>query len=269
VDASAPHLRRTLWAVAGAQAALALGFALELEWALELWPFGGGPLTSLFVGSIFAAAAASTAWCLLRDAPRAFTGIALDYVVILAPLGIYSLARAAGASERGTAAALFGIACLVGAAFGLVLFRAARRSEWRDERPAPRPVLWSFGVFAAVLLLVSGALLARVAVLPWPVTGDQSTAIGLMFLGAAAYFLYGLVRPGWENAGGQLAGFLGYDIVLIGPFLDRLPEIATEFRTELAVYTAVVVYSTLLATWYLLLARGTRGAPERVGLTAS
>jgi hypothetical protein len=198
-----------------------------------------------------------------------FIGIALDYVVILAPLGVYSLARAAGGIERGASAAAFGVACLVGAAFGLVLLRAARGSEWRDERPAPRPVLWSFGLFAVVLLLVSGALLARVAVLPWPVTGDQSTAIGLMFLGAAAYFLYGLLRPRWENSGGQLAGFLAYDLVLIGPFLDRLPGVAPELRTELAVYTAVVVYSTLLAAWYLIFARGTRGAPDAVHAAAS
>lgn len=258
-----------MWTVATVQAALALGFAFELAWARAVWPFGGGPLTHLFVGSIFAAAAASTAWCLLRDASRALAGIALDYVVILSPLGIYALARAAGgADERGKLAA-FGFACLAGAAFGAQLLRTARRAAWRDSRPTPRPVLWSFGVFAVVLAAVSAALIARASVLPWPVTGEQSTALGLMFLGAAAYFVYGLVHRRWENAGGQLAGFLAYDVVLIWPFLDRMPAIPPEFRTELVVYTAVVLYSGLLAGWYLLFAPATRGVPESAPLHAS
>ncbi|HUP31688.1 MAG TPA: hypothetical protein VM184_01555, partial [Gaiellaceae bacterium] len=131
-----------------------------------------------------------------------------------------------------------------------------------DPRPAPALVLWSFRLFVVLLLLVSTLLLARVSVLPWPVTGDQSTAIGLMFLGAAAYFVYGLVEPRWENAGGQLAGFLAYDLVLIGPFLDRLPDVPGEFRVELVVYTIVVAYSGALAAYYLLVARSTRGAAE-------
>ena len=42
-----------------------------------------------------------------------------------------------------------------------------------------------------------------------------------MFLGSATYFAYGIVRPRWTNAGGQLAGFLAYDLVLIVPFMTR------------------------------------------------
>jgi hypothetical protein len=250
--------QRGLWAVVAAQTVLALGFAFEVDPAVELWPFGGGQLTYVFLGSIFAAAAASTAWSLVRDAPRAVAGIALDYLVILAPLAVYSLVRAlAGAEDAGRVAG-FGVACAIGAGFGASLLRKALSQEWRDPRPTPSLVRWSFGAFVVALLLVSTLLLARRNVLPWPVTDDQSTAIGLMFLGAAAYFVYGLVEPRWENAGGQLAGFLAYDLVLIGPFLDRLPDIPGEFRTELVVYTVVVVYSGLLAAWYLLAAPGTR-----------
>jgi hypothetical protein len=54
-------LARRLWAVVGVQAVLATGFAFEHGAALELWPFGGGQLTHIFVASIFAAAAASFA----------------------------------------------------------------------------------------------------------------------------------------------------------------------------------------------------------------
>ena len=62
-----------------------------------------------------------------------------------------------------------------------------------------------------------------------------------------ALFGLGLLRPGWLNAAGQLAGFLAYNVVLIAPFLMRLPTTAPEQRTGLIIYTAVVTYSGLLA----------------------
>jgi len=77
-------------------------------------------------------------------------------------------------------------------------------------------------VFIVALLIVSGLLIARVPdILPWALTPELSTLIGCMFLGAAAYFAYGVAAPRWENAGGQLAGFLAYGVVLILPFLVR------------------------------------------------
>jgi hypothetical protein len=79
-----------------------------------------------------------------------------------------------------------------------------------------------------------------------------------MFLGAAAYFAYGVFRPGWYNAGGQLAGFLAYDVVLIIPFLQRLPTVEPELRVNLIIYIIVVSYSGLLAIYYLFLYPGTR-----------
>jgi hypothetical protein len=85
-----------------------------------------------------------------------------------------------------------------------------------------------------------------------------SVLAGCLFLGAAAYFVYGLVRPSWANAGGQLAGFLAYDLVLIGPLLSRLPAIAPEFRLSLIIYLVVVIYSGLLAVYYLFIYRPTR-----------
>ncbi len=132
----------------------------------------------------------------------------------------------------------------------------------------------SFGVFTAALLVVSTLLLARNSPLPWQVTGDRSTAIGLMFLGAAAYFVYGLVDRRWENAGGQLAGFLAYDAVLLWPFVERLPDIAPEFRLALWIYTAVLVYSGIVALVYLAFHPATRGrrqhdAPEAAAVRAT
>ena len=79
-----------------------------------------------------------------------------------------------------------------------------------------------------------------------------------MFLGAADYFAYGLLRPSWLNTAGQLIGFLAYDIVLIVPFLIRLPTIPPENRIGLTIYTGVVIYSGLVAIYYLFLNKPTR-----------
>jgi hypothetical protein len=47
---------------------------------------------------------------------------------------------------------------------------------------------------------------------------------GWMCLGAAAYLGYVVLRPKWQNACGQLAGFLAYDLVLFVPFVLMLPN---------------------------------------------
>jgi len=42
---------------------------------------------------------------------------------------------------------------------------------------------------------------------------------GCFFLGAATYFVYGLLRPKWAIAAGALWSFLAYDVVLAIPYL--------------------------------------------------
>jgi hypothetical protein len=109
------------------------------------------------------------------------------------------------------------------------------------------------------LVVVGGLLVVGIPnIIPWTITPELSMLIGLMFLGAAAYFAFGVIEPRWENAGGQLAGFLAYDLVLIVPFLQRLPTVAEAQRLSLIVYTAVVIYSALLAISYLALNPATR-----------
>lgn len=120
------------------------------------------------------------------------------------------------------------------------------------------PVRWSFVVFVLALLFVSVRLWRQIPTIPWPLTPELSLIVGYMFFGAAVYFVYGLLRPSWANAGGQLSGFLAYDLVLIVPFLTRLPTITPEFRMGLIIYTIVVVYSGLLAIYYLFINKSTR-----------
>jgi hypothetical protein len=128
----------------------------------------------------------------------------------------------------------------------------------------PRLVRWSFVVFIIALLIVSVQMILQVPnVIPWVITPELSVVIGWMFLGAAAYFIYALLRPSWFNSAGQLAGFLAYDVVLIVPFLQRLPTVAPQFQAGLIVYTAVVIYSGLLAFYYLFISKPTRVLTRR------
>ena len=252
------RVRAILLAIAAVQVGFAVGFVFQVEPVIAVWPFAGmTPLSNIFLGSIFAAAAAATGWCVWARSNRGLAGIALDYLTILAPAAMISLAGAAGGSGSGVAA--FGVACVVGTLFGVWLLRRSLAHSWQDPRPMPRPVRWAFAFFIVALLIAGGALAVQVpGIMPWTITPELSTLFGLMFLGAAAYFAYGLVEPRWENTGGQLAGFLAYDVVLIVPFVQRLSTIDDSLRINLIIYTAVVVVSGLLAAWYLVLDRRTR-----------
>jgi len=252
------RVRALLLAIAAVQVIFAVGFVFQVPTLTAVWPFAGTtPLSQTFIGSIFAAAAAATVWCAWAESDRGLVGIALDYLAILAPAAIISLVGAAGGSGAGVAA--FGVACLVGVVFGLWLLRRSLARPWRDPRPLPRLIRWSFAFFIVALVIAGGALAIQVPdIMPWTITPELSTLFGLMFLGAAAYFTFALVEPRWENAGGQLAGFLAYDVVLVLPFLQRLPTIPENLRINLVIYTAVVIASGVLAFWYLAIDRRTR-----------
>ena len=81
---------------------------------------------------------------------------------------------------------------------------------------------------------------------------------GLTFLGAATYFIYGTVDPHWSNAVGQLAGFLAYDLVLLAPFSERFSTARGGSLVSLIIYIAFLVYSGMLASYYLFASNATR-----------
>ncbi|MBP7042777.1 MAG: hypothetical protein KBE23_08525 [Chloroflexi bacterium] len=250
--------RYTFFLICAVQFFLAIAFFLQLPLAVNLWPFPGTtPLTFIFVSSIFAAAAASTLWATASKNYGALAGIGLDYLTILLPVAVLSFRL--GANSETPQLTMYGIACVFGALFGLGLVLWSIRIPIDTTIPMPGVVRWSFVGFIAALLIVSTQLLWRVPnIIPWKITPDLSVVIGAMFLGAAMYFVYALVRPSWVNAAGQLVGFLAYDVVLIVPFLTRLPTTPPEQRTGMIVYTAVVIYSGLLAIYYLFMHKPTR-----------
>ena len=259
-------VRPALIAIVVFLAIVALLFVLQVPWAISVPPLEGRTtMSNIFIASILLAAAASTGWCLLVRSDRALTGIGLDVFLIFSAVAIVLFAAAVNGGGLYTAVASLGSVIVAGA--GLWLMRWAQRHPWTDPRPTPRLVLGSFAFFVVALVIVSTLLILRVPnILPWRITPELSTLYGFMFLGASAYFAYGLVERRWENAGGQLAGFLAYDIVLIVPFARQLSGSGTSdydvggeaLPLNLLVYTLVVVYSGALAISYLFIDKRTR-----------
>jgi len=256
-------VRIGLCVIAAVQFFFTVAFFLQLPFAVSMWPFEGTTkLSFIFISSIFAAAAASTLWAALTENYAALTGIALDYIGILLPVAIYTFQLGlAGTSQL----LLYGLIFLLGVLFGLVLLFWSMRFPLDRSMPTPSPVRVAFVLFSIALAIVSFRLITQVPnAFPWTLTPELSVIIGWMFVGAAVYFIYGLFRPSWINGAGQLLGFLFYDLILIVPFLTRLPTVSDENRTGLTIYTAVVIISGLIAIFYLFIYRPTRVATWRI-----
>jgi hypothetical protein len=102
------------------------------------------------------------------------------------------------------------------------------------------------------------ALLLRASIFPWQLGPETSVMFGLIFLGAATYFIYGALDPHWGNAVGQLAGFLAYDLVLLSPFFEHFNTAHGGSLVSLTIYVAFLVYSGTLASYYLFASKATR-----------
>ena len=176
----------------------------------------------------------------------AVRGGALNLAVMFAIMSAYTL------TETGKVFA-FGVVTAVFFAFQGVLFFVARGIPFKDSRQTSKLILWSFVLFILLLIAVGGALLAGAKnILPWSVSRDLSFLYNSVFLGAAVFFASAIKANVWGAARGRLAGFLAYDLVLIGPFITMFADVSEKYLTSLIVYTVVVVYSGALATWYLL-----------------
>ena len=236
---------------------LAAGFFLEAPWATWIWPVPSSRLSNIFVSSILASIGAPVVWIALADEPRAMAGGAIDLALSSAAIMVaaYVFYRSGGPPGLLPFAAFAAILLVLNV--GLSIY--SRRLPFRDTRPTPAVVRYSFAGFSLALLLAGTALvMTQRNIFPWPLSPQNSVFYGCIFLGAMCYFLYGIVYPCWANAKGQLLGFLAYDLVLIGPFLQHFSTVRPEMRLSLILYTAVVVYSGLLAIYFLFLHPPTR-----------
>jgi hypothetical protein len=140
--------------------------------------------------------------------------------------------------------------CVFGAMFGAALLLWSVRFPIAQTPPMPGLIRGSFVVLITALLLVGGRMVLKIPnTIPWAVMPELPVVMGWMFLGAAAYSGYSLLKPSWMNAAGQMAGFLAYDLVLIVPFINRLPKTPPEQMPGMVIYTLVEAYSGLLAVY--------------------
>ena len=233
------------------------GFFFRLSWATSLWPWTDGRLSYIFLSSITAAIAAPIIWIGLTGEFGAARGGAVNLGIVALGTSVYLfvLYGREGESQLLVSA----IATTFFIALNIGIFIWSNQQAIQDDRPIPRLVTISFGVFSAVLLLVSALLVFRAPVVfPWPLRPESSMIFGLIFLGAASYFLIAMVSSQWHSAKGQLIGFLAYDLVLIGPFLAHLKTVDPAHRLSLVLYLAVLTYSGAIAIYYLFIDERTR-----------
>jgi hypothetical protein len=235
---------------------LVSGFLAQVPWATGLWPWPAKPLSYIFIASILAAIAVPMLWIALSGEAAAIRAGALDLTVMYGGMCIYiiTLTGHPGEPRLWPYALAFGLAAAGSA--GAFLF--ARPVPWTDPRSMPRPVRLSFGAFAIVLTGAAVALLLHAGIFPWRLGPETSVMFGLVFLGAATYFLYGALDPHWGNAVGQLAGFLAYDLVLLAPFFEHFKTARGGSLVSLIIYVAFLVYSGTLASYYLFASKATR-----------
>lgn len=236
---------------------LAAGFYWRWPWVTGLWPWADSRLSFIFVTSICTAIAAPILLVGATGEFRAAEAGAMNLTVMYAGGAAYLFLLHGRAGERRLLVTALVLALGVLVFAGIFLW--SRRIPWRDPRPAPGPVRAAFALFAAALVIVGVALVRQAPqIFPWPLVPASSTLYGWIFLGAAVYFAHGVARPRWANAAGQLLGFLIYDLVLLPSFLAHFARVAPAHRASLIIYTAVLVFSGALATYYLFVHRATR-----------
>ena len=234
---------------------LAFGFIFRIPLALAIWPWEDGRYSFLFIGSILAAISAAALWIGWTGEFGALPAGALNIFVIALTTSIYFFQLASQGSES---MIVYGLISLLSAVISLIAFFWSLRIPLMDERPMPKLVRVSFGLFIASLFFAGGALILKAPIFPWVLNPDSSVVFGCIFLGDAFYFLYGMFRPNWHNALGQLLSFLVYDLVLIFPFVGLISTVESDHLVSLVVYIIVLIYSAWLAVYYLFVDPQTR-----------
>jgi len=233
----------------------AFGFVFRLPFATSTWPWEDGRYSYLFIGSILAAVSVAAVWVGWTGEFGALPAGSLNVFVITLTTSIYFFKLA---SQGRADMTLFGVLTAVSAVASLAAFFWSLNIPLKETRSMPKPVRVSFWIFIAALFLAGGALILQAPIFPWALNPDSSVVFGCIFLGDAFYFLYGMFRPNWHNALGQLLSFLAYDLVLIVPFLGLLNTVEPDRIINLVVYTAVLIYSGGLAVYYLFINPQTR-----------
>lgn len=206
-------------AIVAVQIPVGIGFYMDAGWAIDLWPLPDVRMTYIFLASIIASTAALIVWPLIRDDPGALRAAAFNLSTATPPLGIYLLWLSRDSDHRDLIAP--GIAFVLFGATWMAIGRWLRAIPVRDTRPLPGGVRVVFMGFCVLLIPLGGALLLQVEnIFPWTISPENSTVAGIIFLSAAALFMFILANPLWIYGEAGFASFLAYDVVLAVPYLD-------------------------------------------------
>ena len=231
---------------------LAAGFAFAVPQVLRLWPWSDGPLSYLFIASILAAFASGS---LLVAWSRDWRAAAGGGIALAVGFGAMAVAMSVAPGRRMphlryTSSDLPWSQSLVRRySCGPFGFRAPTRARRRcSPRLPPRCFLASCSSWASRSRPECRTSFHGRSSLP-------HRLFGLTFIGLSLNYYYVLARGRWGDAQVSLLGFLAYDLVLIGPFLRHFANVGDAHRLSLIVYTSALVYSALLAAYYLFLDR--------------
>jgi len=199
---------------------LALALMTQQSWATSLWPWPDVRMSFVFLASIAAALGAPLVWIGITGEFAAFAGLAVNALVLSTGATAYLLWRWVHWQEALLPA--IGVTIL-GSVIAAALYVWSRKLAMRDVRPMPAIVRAGCVAFAALLVVVGGALTLQMPrVFPWNLQPQDSTLFGLIFLGAATYFMHTIAHPRWGFAAPALWSFLAYDAVLFAPYLRML-----------------------------------------------
>ncbi|TXH70646.1 MAG: hypothetical protein E6Q83_05225 [Thiothrix sp.] len=232
---------------------LGIGFAFRLPWALMCWPWEDGKLSYLFLASICASTAIPVIWIAWTKEYAGIKAGALDFAVTYAGL-LLTLVITYPLIQEWLPPVLAFTLCTASLLLNLWLYWWSKELPFKYHEPVPLLIRFSFILFLIALVIVGTSLVLRLPhIFPWPLKPQTSIVFGWIYLGAAMYFLYGLLYPVWGNVKGQLAGFLAYDLVLIWPFIQHLSTVKSEHQWSLYIYLLVLIYSVLLSIYYLFI----------------
>jgi hypothetical protein len=255
-------MRYLLLAFGLLSAILAVGYFLQLPWALATWPWQDGRLSNIFVSSVLAAVAAAMLWI---SASAHFAGAAGGFLHMATMLGGAALVFFPLGQERADPRlTTYALVCAAAAAGSIAAFAWARRQPVQDPRRLPTALrVWC--VLYILIVLTAGIALIRTApgIMPWPLKPESSMVYGWIFVAAAWSFAYPLWQPRVEHIRVGLFGFLAYDAVLLVPFVRHFDTVRPELHTSLLLYVAALSMSTAVSIYYLFLCRETRVGPIR------
>ncbi len=238
-------------------AVLAVGYFLQLPWALATWPWQDGRLSNIFVSSVLAAVAAAMLWIGIS---AHFAGAAGGFLHMATMLGGAALVFYPLGQERvDSRLTTYALACAAAAAGCIVAFAWARRQPVQDKRHLSTALrVWC--VLYILIVIPAGIALIRIApgIMPWPLKPESSMVYGWIFVAAAWSFVYPLLQPQVEHIRVGLFGFLAYDAVLIVPFARHFATVRPELHTTLLLYVIALSVSMAVSLYYLFVDRDTR-----------